>query len=74
VKVEIRITKPNSGGENSGSQWEDITVNGEEPKQELSVEAQISRLERRMGKHVAREEYEKAARLRDQIVKLKGEK
>jgi hypothetical protein len=75
VKVEIRITKPNGGGENSGSEWEDITVNGQEPKQELSVEAQISRLERRMDKHVAREEYEKAARLRDQIVKLKaGEK
>ena len=38
---------------------------------ELSVEAQISRLERRMEKHVSKEEYEKAAKLRDQIIKLK---
>ncbi len=39
--------------------------------EDLSVEAQISRLERRMEKHVSKEEYEKAAKLRDQITRLK---
>lgn len=37
----------------------------------LSVEEQLKRLERRMEKHVQREEYEKAAKIRDHIAKLK---
>lgn len=80
VKVEIRITNKNdktSGDDNKGGEkyesWIEMGTDGN-PKEELSVEAQISRLERRMNKHVAREEYEKAAKLRDQIFKLKGEK
>lgn len=73
VKVEIRITKSNSGGESNTDEWVDLTPDKFEKEPELSVEAQISRLERRMSKHVAREEYEKAAKLRDQISKLKGE-
>lgn len=81
VKVEIRISNKNDRkpGEDKGhkegekySNWVNLGKGGI-PKEDLSVEAQISRLERRMDKHVAREEYEKAAKLRDQIAKLKGE-
>lgn len=69
VKVEIRISKSNSDGESRSDEWTDLSET--EPKPELSVEAQVDRLERRMNKHVAKEEYEKAARLRDQIIALK---
>lgn len=79
-KVEIRISnkndkKPdneNKGGEKYTSRVDLSKQNPFEP--ELTVEAMIARLERRMNKHVSREEYEKAAKLRDQIAKLKGEK
>jgi hypothetical protein len=70
LKVEFRISKSNSDRENETVEWTDLSE--AEPKTELSVEAQVDRLERRMEKHVAREEYEKAAKLRDQIVRLKN--
>lgn len=78
VNVEIRITNRNdrnksdeskSGEKNSSF----IKFNKEIVSEDLSVEAQIARLDRRMQKHVAREEYEKAAKLRDMIMKLKGD-
>ena len=73
VNVEIRITKSNSdsGKEEGDAEWVDLSDREPAVKPELSVKEQVSRLERRMEKHVAREEYEKAARLRDQIVALK---
>ena len=70
LKVEFRISKSNSDRENETVEWTDLSE--AEPKTELSVEAQVDRLERRMEKHVAREEYEKAAKLRDQIVRIKN--
>jgi len=74
VKVEIRISNSNSDGESVTNEWVDLSDSEPAVKPELSVKEQVSRLERRMEKHVAREEYEKAARLRDQITALKEDK
>ena len=74
VKVEIRISNSNSDEESVTNEWVDLSESQPKVRPELSVEAQVSRLERRMEKHVAREEYEKAARLRDQIIALKENK
>ena len=71
LKVEIRISNPNSYGESAADEWTDLSDREPAVKPELSVKEQVSRLERRMEKHVAREEYEKAAKLRDQINAIK---
>lgn len=80
VKVEIRITNRNDRNKSDEtkdgekfSSFIKLNKNQEVVSEELSVEAQIARLDRRMQKHVAREEYEKAAKLRDMIIKLKGD-
>lgn len=80
VNVEIRITNRNDRNKSDEtkdgekfSSFIKLNKNQEVVSEELSVEAQIARLDRRMQKHVAREEYEKAAKLRDMIIKLKGD-
>lgn len=68
VSVEVRIT--GEGGNPEASGWTDVSEPS--PAPQLSAGEQVERLKRRLKKHLDREEYEKAAKLRDQIGKLGG--
>jgi len=76
MKIEILITKLDELSQIESVEWNDISPSeeffkGEKP--ELSVKDQLSKLERRLKKHVDREEYEKAAKIRDEIALLNAQ-
>lgn len=72
INVNIRISRQDFDRMNPGGSNQEEDQEGDVQKQEMTVEEKINRMERRMNKHVAKEEYEKAAKIRDKIMKLKG--
>lgn len=70
VQEGVSGESPASGSKASGKPKRDVHTDTEH----LSQEEQIRRMEHRLERHVAREEYEKAAKLRDRISKLSGKK
>lgn len=79
--LDVRYVPPAGSGGNSTPLSYEWNVNESQKSKnppsgfrpDMTPEAQLKRLQRRLDKHVLREEYEKAAKIRDQIEKMKRE-